>query len=51
MYIREYANGVLVGKQRSREVKATFQHAYGNYEQYAFGYDELKPLTNGTLNK
>jgi hypothetical protein len=42
---------VFTGKQRSRDVKATFQHAYGNYEQFAFGYDELRPLTNGTVDK
>jgi len=38
-------------KERREVVKEAFQHAYGGYERFAFGRDELKPLTNGTVDK
>eukprot|EP01079_Euglenida_sp_SAG-EU17-18_P005832 gene5832-1039_t len=37
----------LVAEQRSR-VKAAFARAWGGYTRYAFGHDELSPLTNAT---
>ncbi|CCA71679.1 related to alpha-mannosidase [Serendipita indica DSM 11827] len=36
--------------QRRETVREAFQHAYGAYERYAFGRDELKPLSNRTQN-
>jgi hypothetical protein len=41
----------LIWEQRKEIIREAFQHAYGAYEQFAFGYDELKPLSNGTKNK
>ena len=36
---------------RAEKVKAAFTHAYVGYKTYAFGMDELKPLSNGGVNK
>ncbi|PVG03578.1 seven-hairpin glycosidase [Serendipita vermifera] len=38
-----------VWEQRGEAVREAFLHAYGGYEKYAFGFDELKPLNNDTL--
>jgi hypothetical protein len=40
-----------VWQQRSEAVREAFLHAYGGYEKYAFGADELKPLNNDSVNK
>ncbi|KAG8784506.1 hypothetical protein FRC15_003175 [Serendipita sp. 397] len=37
-------------KERSEIVKEAFHHAYTDYEKFAFGKDELKPLSNGSQN-
>lgn len=31
---------------RADAVKAAFEYAWNGYKQYAFGHDELKPLSN-----
>lgn len=41
----------LIWERRKGVIREAFQHAYGGYERFAFGYDELKPLSNGTTNK
>lgn len=33
---------------RTEAVKNAFRHAWNGYTKYAFGHDELRPLTNGT---
>lgn len=35
-------------QSRAEAVKNAFLHAWNGYKQYAFGHDELRPLTNGT---
>lgn len=37
--------------QRAQSVKQAFLHAYNNYERYAAPHDELKPLTQGKVDK
>ena len=34
-----------ISQHRRDRVKAAMQHAYGSYAKYAFGMDELKPVT------
>lgn len=36
---------------RAQHVKNAFLHAYRGYEQHAWGFDELKPLSNGNQDK
>jgi hypothetical protein len=36
---------------RAEAVKEAFLHAYHGYEKYAMPADELKPLTNSSVNK
>ena len=36
--------------QRASAVKAAFRHAWDGYTTYAYGHDELRPLTNGTTD-
>ena len=36
---------------RADQVKAAFLHAYHGYEQYAFYHDELRPLSNMSVDK
>ena len=38
-------------KARAEAVKEAFLHAYHGYEKYAMPADELKPLTNSSVNK
>lgn len=33
---------------RRNRIRSAFVHAYGGYEFHAFGYDELRPVTNRT---
>jgi hypothetical protein len=40
-----------VWERRKEVVRKAFQHAYAGYERFAFGFDELMPLSNGTRNK
>ncbi|KAH7930222.1 glycoside hydrolase family 47 protein [Leucogyrophana mollusca] len=39
-----------VWSDRALQVKNAFLHAYHGYERYAFPHDELKPLTNESIN-
>ena len=36
---------------RTHAVREAFQHAYGGYLEYAGSGDELKPVSNETVNK
>ncbi|KAI9255854.1 glycoside hydrolase [Helicostylum pulchrum] len=36
----------LTSDYRADEVKAAFKHAWAGYSQYAYGHDELLPVTN-----
>lgn len=36
---------------RAAKVRDAFVHAYRGYMQYAAPNDELKPLSNGNINK
>jgi len=42
----------VAGPQNARQkaVVAAFQHAWSNYVLYAWGMDELKPLSKGWIN-
>lgn len=31
-------------------VKSAFQHAWNGYSSFAYGHDELQPITNGTTD-
>jgi len=37
--------------ERAQTVKAAFLHAYAGYNTYAFGKDELRSLSNTSVNK
>jgi hypothetical protein len=41
----------IIWEQRKEIIREAFQHAYTGYERFAFGDDELRPLTNGSKNK
>lgn len=32
---------------RAEEVKKAFKHAWDGYSKYAYGHDEIQPLSNG----
>ena len=34
-------------KERADAVKAAYKHAWHGYVKYAFGHDELHPVSNG----
>ncbi|KAJ8694673.1 hypothetical protein PTI98_007330 [Pleurotus ostreatus] len=36
--------------ERAHQVRLAFVHAYDGYRKYAHGYDELRPLTAGSVN-
>lgn len=36
---------------RAAQVKNAFAHAYHGYERYAFPHDELRPLSNRSIDK
>lgn len=36
---------------RAEQVKAAFVHTYRGYEEHAWGYDEMKPVSNTSQNK
>lgn len=36
----------LTSDYRADEVKAAFKHAWAGYSKYAYGHDELLPVTN-----
>ena len=36
---------------RAAQVKNAFLHAYRGYERYAFPHDELRPVSNGSIDK
>jgi hypothetical protein len=38
-------------KKRADQVKQSFLHAYNNYERFAAPHDELRPLTQGMIDK
>lgn len=35
---------------RAEAIKNAFKHAWKGYSDYAYGHDELRPLTNGTTD-
>lgn len=35
---------------RAEMVKNAFKHAWKGYSEFAFGHDELEPMTNGTTD-
>lgn len=35
---------------RANMVKSAFQHAWNGYSSFAYGHDELQPITNGTTD-
>lgn len=41
----------LLWQRRAESVKEAFMHAYRGYMQYAEGWDELLPVSNGKTNK
>ncbi|KAJ2886711.1 hypothetical protein FB639_001526 [Coemansia asiatica] len=38
-------------KERREAVRSAMQHAWEGYRQYAFGHDELRPVTNSSNDK
>jgi hypothetical protein len=38
-------------RNRAEQVKAAFVHAYHGYEEHAWRWDELRPMTNQSQNK
>jgi hypothetical protein len=45
------SRATLTWPERAEKVKAAFVHAYTGYKTYAFGMDELKPVSNGGVNR
>jgi len=43
--------GEEVWAERAQAVKSAFVHAYEPYESMAFPFDELLPISNGSMNK
>lgn len=41
----EFEEGQGVQESRKKEVKSTFKKCWNNYRKYAWGYDELKPIS------
>lgn len=35
---------------RANMIKSAFQHAWKGYSSFAYGHDELQPMTNGTTD-
>jgi mannosyl-oligosaccharide alpha-1,2-mannosidase len=48
--IHETSEHTELLEQRRQSVKAAFLHGWQGYKKYAFGFDELKPLTNRSHN-
>lgn len=48
--IHETSDHTELLEQRRQSVKAAFLHGWQGYKKYAFGFDELKPLTNRSHN-
>ena len=42
------ANAQPIEDPRAEHIVNAFRHAWSGYRQYAWGHDELRPLTNGT---
>lgn len=40
-----------VWAERAQAVRRAFIHGYGRYESIAFPFDELLPMSNGSMNK
>lgn len=46
------AKGVRGDSRKAEAIKEAFMHGYNAYRKYAFGYDEIMPLSvNGTNNR
>jgi mannosyl-oligosaccharide alpha-1,2-mannosidase len=43
----ETLNLCTTNNDRAQRIKDSFQFAYNGYKQYAFGHDELLPVSNG----
>lgn len=43
----ENLNSCIANNDRARRIKGSFQFAYNGYKQYAFGHDELLPVSEG----
>lgn len=43
----ENLSSCTANNDRAKRVKDSFQFAYNGYKQYAFGHDELLPVSNG----
>eukprot|EP01118_Nematostelium_gracile_P009339 TRINITY_DN3135_c0_g1_i2.p1 TRINITY_DN3135_c0_g1~~TRINITY_DN3135_c0_g1_i2.p1 ORF type:complete len:553 (-),score=112.58 TRINITY_DN3135_c0_g1_i2:19-1677(-) len=41
-------NKAIITKKRRDQVRQAFIHAYNGYTEHAFGFDELRPVTNET---
>ncbi|CAG8758532.1 8378_t:CDS:1, partial [Acaulospora morrowiae] len=39
-----------INKVRAESIKKAFLHSYNGYRKYAWGHDELRPVSNGTAN-
>ena len=46
-----FDESLSVWDRRAAEVRGAFIHAYGGYMRYAAPSDELKPVSNGRVNK
>lgn len=42
------ASAVAVNEYRRQQVRQAFLHAWSGYERYAWGHDEIRPVTNAT---
>lgn len=41
----------IIWTDRAGQVKSAFLHAWNSYEKYAWGYDEVLPISVGSTNK
>ena len=49
--LRRYFSKTMTCATAAARAINIFEHAYSAYEAHAFGFDELRPLTNGTSNR
>lgn len=50
VYLSHVAADATTDEYRATMVKEAFQHAWRGYSRFAYGHDELQPMTNGTTD-
>lgn len=50
VYLQCVAADSSTDEYRATMVKDAFKHAWRGYSSFAYGHDELQPITNGTTD-